>query len=213
MAGDLVSQLGVEASRHRDGGQFRIGLGTHGNVLACGHRHGTRHQTGHPSDQNVAADGVGCGHANNQTGGGNDSVIGTEDGGAERWGCVQLWSLFVACADPARGREAVTNQPLLLTAVGRVVETGRQLRLRLTSVHGNGREAWSLLSGLSRFLSGRRQTAEQLTAEEGRRRIWERILTVGPVRADSRVPRADEGGDAQPEKHPSAPPTPTRECR
>ena len=87
------------------------------------------------------------------------------------------WSLFVACADPSRGREAVTSRPLLLTAVGRVVETGRQLRLKITSTHGDGQEAWSLLTGLSLFLSGLRQTAEQLTAEECWRRIWDRILT------------------------------------
>lgn len=54
------------------------------------------------------------------------------------------WNLFVRCAEPERPREAVTSRPLLLCAVGRVIESGRQITLRLTSTHGeaaaDGRE-------------------------------------------------------------------------
>jgi Transposase DDE domain group 1 len=86
------------------------------------------------------------------------------------------WSLFVACAQPERGREAITSRPLLLCAVGRVVESGRQLTIRLTSTHGDAAQAQRLLSGLSLFLSGLKNTAEQLTPQACWERIWERIL-------------------------------------
>jgi hypothetical protein len=37
--------------------------------------------------------------------------------------------LFVSCADPAGGREAITSSRLFLGAVGRMTQSGRQLRL------------------------------------------------------------------------------------
>ena len=71
----------------------------------------------------------------------------------------------------------MTSRPLLLCAVGRVVETGRQLTLRLTSTHGQAAHAQSLLTHLSLFLSGLKNTAEQLSPAECWERIWARILT------------------------------------
>lgn len=86
------------------------------------------------------------------------------------------WSLFVRCAEPERPREAVTSRPLLLCAVGRVIETGRQLTLRLTSTHAEAARAQSLLTDLSLFLSGLQNTAEQLSPAACWERIWARIL-------------------------------------
>lgn len=86
------------------------------------------------------------------------------------------WSLFVRCAEPDRAREALTSRPLLLCAVGRVVETGRQLTLRLTSTHAEAARAQTLLTGLSLFLSGLQNAAEQLTPAACWERIWARIL-------------------------------------
>ena len=86
------------------------------------------------------------------------------------------WSLFVRCAEPERPREAVTSRPLLLCAVGRVVETGRQLTLRLTSAHAEAARAQRLLTDLSLFLSGLQNAAEQLTPAACWERIWARIL-------------------------------------
>jgi hypothetical protein len=86
------------------------------------------------------------------------------------------WRLFVACAQPARAREAITSRPLLLCAVGRVVESGRQLTLRLTSTHADAAEAQLLLGQMSLFLSGLRNAAEQLNPNYCWERIWDRIL-------------------------------------
>lgn len=86
------------------------------------------------------------------------------------------WSLFVRCADPQRAREATTSRPLLLYAVGRIIRSGGQTTLRITSHHAEAAHAQELLTGLSLFLSGLNNTAEQLEATERWRRMWRRIL-------------------------------------
>ena len=86
------------------------------------------------------------------------------------------WSLFVRCAEPEVAREAITSRPLLLCAVGRLVESGRQVTLRLTSTHAEAGRAQRLLTDLSLFLSGLKNTAEQLDAAGCWERIWTRIL-------------------------------------
>ena len=86
------------------------------------------------------------------------------------------WSLFVRCAEPAVAREAITSRPLLLCAVGRLVASGRQVTLRLTSTHAEAARAQRLLTDLSLFLSGLKNTAEQLDAAGCWERIWTRIL-------------------------------------
>ena len=88
------------------------------------------------------------------------------------------WSLFVACAEPGRGREAITSRPLLLSAVGRLTESGRQLKLTLTSTHGEAAYAQRLLTQISLFLSGLRNAAEQLSAAGCWQRIWDRVLSA-----------------------------------
>ena len=110
------------------------------------------------------------------------------------------WSLFVRGLEPTRAREAVTSRPLLLTAVGRVIESGRQFTLRLTSTHGDAAEAQPLLTNLSTFLTGLKTAAEQLPPAACWERIGARILApllvpqgVLPVPA---VERGAAGGDA-----------------
>ena len=86
------------------------------------------------------------------------------------------WNLFVRCAEPSRAREALTSRPLLLHAVGRVIKSGGQTKLIITSNHAEAREVQDILSKLSLFLSGLTNAAEQLKSEERWRRIWHRIL-------------------------------------
>ena len=86
------------------------------------------------------------------------------------------WNLFVRCADPARAREAITSRPLLLYSVGRIIKSGGQTMLRITSTHAEAAQAQSLLTRLSVFLSGLLNTAEQLPSLERWRQIWRRIL-------------------------------------
>jgi hypothetical protein len=91
------------------------------------------------------------------------------------------WSLFVRCTEPSRSREAVTSRPLLMYAVGRQVSHAGQTTVILTSTHGEAGRAQELLTHLSLFLSGLKNTAEQLSPAQCWQRIWERILT--PFRA------------------------------
>lgn len=86
------------------------------------------------------------------------------------------WSLFVRCAEPKRGREAVTSRPLLLCAVGRMTKSGGQTTLVLTSNHAEAAQVQKVLTQLSLFLSGLKNAAEQLDARGCWRRIWQRIL-------------------------------------
>lgn len=86
------------------------------------------------------------------------------------------WSLFVRCADPDRAREAITSRPLLLFSVGRIIKSGGQTTLRITSNHAEAAQAQELLTKLSLFLSGLNNIAEQLDPAERWRRIWRRIL-------------------------------------
>jgi hypothetical protein len=98
------------------------------------------------------------------------------------------WSLFVRCVEPERPREAITSRPLLLYAVGRQVSHAGQTTLLLTSTHAQAERVQGLLSGLSLFLSGLKNSAEQLSSKECWQRIWERILI--PFRALERACRA-----------------------
>jgi hypothetical protein len=101
------------------------------------------------------------------------------------------WNLFVRCADPTRAREAITSRPLLLFSVGRLIKSGGQTILRLTSHHAEAAQAQALLTGLSLFLSGLTNTAEQLDSAERWRRIWRRILE--PYRQPASALLADTG--------------------
>ena len=91
------------------------------------------------------------------------------------------WSLFVRCANPLRAREALTSRPLLMYAVGRMVSHAGQTTVILTSTHAQAAKAQELLTNLSLFLSGLKNSAEQLTSAQCWQRIWERILI--PFRA------------------------------
>jgi hypothetical protein len=87
------------------------------------------------------------------------------------------WTLFVRCVDSHRPREAVTSRPLLMSAVGRQISHAGQTTVILTSTHAQAGRVQELLTNVSLFLSGLRNTAEQLTSAQCWQRIWERILT------------------------------------
>ena len=91
------------------------------------------------------------------------------------------WNLFVRCVEPSRPREAVTSRPLLMYAVGRQISHAGQTTVILTSTHGEAGRVQQILTNVSLFLSGLKNSAEQLTPAQCWQRIWERILT--PFRA------------------------------
>ncbi len=86
------------------------------------------------------------------------------------------WTLFARLINPMRHSEAITSRPLLLHAVARQSRHGKQIRLKLTSSHGDNREIRRSLAGVSDFLSQVARTAGQLSRLEKWCRILSRAL-------------------------------------
>jgi len=73
------------------------------------------------------------------------------------------WNIYTRLVDPNCHREAVTSRPLLLHAVGRLTEHGRQKTLTITSTHSKIEKVTKILTTISSFFKSLQQTAEQLT--------------------------------------------------
>ena len=83
------------------------------------------------------------------------------------------WSLFARLADPSVRREAITSRPLLLTALARRTHHAGQVKLTVSSAHGEQHLARRAYLRIAGFMARLRQSAEQLDAL-GR---WYRILS------------------------------------
>jgi hypothetical protein len=73
-------QLGALACQVRS---FRVGLRADGDVFAGRHRKCAGYGPGNTRQENVLSHGARCGDTDDQAGGRNDSVVRTENGGAE----------------------------------------------------------------------------------------------------------------------------------
>lgn len=82
------------------------------------------------------------------------------------------WNLFARLVEPKKHLEAVTSRPLLLAGIAERTRHGRQTMLRIKSTHGRAGFAERALAGVSRFLRGLVEAAEQLTTAER----WSQIL-------------------------------------
>jgi hypothetical protein len=82
------------------------------------------------------------------------------------------WNIFVRLAEPDKHLEAITSRPLLLAGIAERTRHGRQTTLRIASTHANARWAERVLTGVTRFLRGLTEAAEQSTTEV----VWSRIL-------------------------------------
>ena len=82
--GQFTRAIGGQlVSLARDVGLLGIGLRTHRHIFARRHRHGASDQTSHAGYQNGTLAGAGSRYAQDQTGGGDNAVIGTQHGGAQ----------------------------------------------------------------------------------------------------------------------------------
>ena len=82
------------------------------------------------------------------------------------------WSLFVRMANPAGHKEAITSKPLLLSAIGRVTESGRQKKMTITSLHGKSDEVREVFQNICQFFFNLTVNAPQLSPMEA----WIKIL-------------------------------------
>ncbi len=101
------------------------------------------------------------------------------------------WSLFARLADPSKRREAITSRPMLLGAVARQTTHSGQVTVTITSIHGRGDKIQRMLTQLTAFLRGLRESAEQLSSSERWRRIlskvFEKVLGGRPLREPTLV--------------------------
>ena len=88
------------------------------------------------------------------------------------------WNIFARLARPAQHMEAITSRPLLLNAVGRLVKTGRQKILHLTSSHAQADQIRLALNRIGQFFNDLSRTAEQLSTEAR----WAIILSAAFIK-------------------------------
>ncbi len=72
------------------------------------------------------------------------------------------WSWRVRAANPQARREALTSQPLLLTAVGRATSSGNQTALYLTPMHAEAGLIKSMIASVHAAIQHVKAAAEQL---------------------------------------------------
>lgn len=82
------------------------------------------------------------------------------------------WTLFVRLANPEHHLEAVTSRPLLLSSVGRLIYSGRQKRMVLTTQHGKAEKIRGYCKRIADFFNDLKVNAPQLTIQQR----WCRIL-------------------------------------
>lgn len=83
------------------------------------------------------------------------------------------WNIYTRLVDPDCHREAITSRPLLLHAVGKLTQHGRQKTLTITSTHLKIEKVTKILTAISSFFKSLQQTAEQLTPAFVLKRIIE----------------------------------------
>jgi len=83
------------------------------------------------------------------------------------------WNIYTRLVDPECHREAMTSRPLLLHAVGKLTQHGRQKVLTITSTHAKTEKVTKILTRISGFFKSLQQTAEQLTSAVILKRIIE----------------------------------------
>ena len=83
------------------------------------------------------------------------------------------WTIFVRLADPDRHREAITSQPLFLSAIATRTRHARHTTIRVTGSHAKAEPAAKALAAVAAFLRGLARNAEQLT----RLQTWRAILS------------------------------------
>ena len=83
------------------------------------------------------------------------------------------WTLFVRLSNPDSHKESITSRPLLMSAVGKLTERGRQKKITLTSQHNLMQKIQKMQSELCGFFDSIKEIATQLSPIE----VWCRILT------------------------------------
>lgn len=84
------------------------------------------------------------------------------------------WTLFVRWLDPEKHAEAITSRPLMLYGVAVGSKHAGQKTIRITPMHGKGKENSEKVGFVSSILNKIKRVAEQFTPLE----IWTRVLSM-----------------------------------
>ena len=85
------------------------------------------------------------------------------------------WTLFVRLANPENHLEAITSRPLLLSSIGRLVQSGRQKKMIITSRHAQGNKVENIYRSLAQFFNQLKLNADpEMIAD-----LYYRIAQVG----------------------------------
>ena len=84
------------------------------------------------------------------------------------------WTLFARWINPDKHAEAVTSRPLMLYGVARENIHARQRTIRITPMHGKGRENSEKIGIISSILNKIKAVAERFSSLE----IWKRVLSL-----------------------------------
>lgn len=83
------------------------------------------------------------------------------------------WTLYVRLNNPDSHRESITSRPLLMSAIGKLTESGRQKKITITSQHSLMIKIQEMQSNLCDFFESIKELAPQLSPIDA----WCRILT------------------------------------
>lgn len=93
------------------------------------------------------------------------------------------WSLFVRLINPTdKHVEAITSKPLLLSSVGRVINSGRQKKMMLTSMHGKFHLLKKACDSFALFFEKLKSDAPQLTSKERWVAILKRAMSAYDIK-------------------------------
>jgi hypothetical protein len=85
---------------------------------------------------------------------------------------------------PDKYHEAITSRPVLLSSVERLTQSGRQLRMVITSTHGNTATIQRAYERIHHFFSWLKATALQLTKAQ----CWQLIVKKSMAIFKTKVP-------------------------
>lgn len=84
------------------------------------------------------------------------------------------WTLFARWINPEKHAEAITSRPLMLYGVARESKHAGQRTIRITPMHGKGKENSEKIGFISSILNRIKEVAERFNPME----IWKRVLSM-----------------------------------
>ena len=81
------------------------------------------------------------------------------------------WTIFARLIEPDRHMEAITSRPLLLHAIGKMIQHSGQKIIQVASSHANFKKIEAAIVSLSGFFKEFQSSTDQLTLHEKMRRV------------------------------------------